>query len=97
MGATVRGKLVDKTRVQPVELRAAERFIRAQIGVTGVISAFTYITLYRKTCYIVSSTQTTKKRVNVLQWISRGGSGRFDIGVDNPWITWAFGAVAVHS
>lgn len=97
MGATVRGKLVDKTRVQPVELRAAERFIRAQIGATGVISAFTCITLDRKTCYIVSSTQTVKKRVNVLQWISRGGSGRFDIGVDNPWITWAFGAVVARS
>ena len=97
MGTTVRGKLVDKARVQPVELRAAERFIRAQIGVTGVISAFTCITLDRKKCYIVSSTQTAKKRVNVLQRLSRGGYGRFDIGVDNPWITWAFGAVAVRS
>lgn len=97
MGATVRGKLVDKTRVKPVELRAAERFARAEIGATGIIVAFTRISLYRKKCYIVSSTQTIKKRVNLLQMSIRGGSGRFDTEVDNQWITWAFGTVVVRS
>ena len=97
MGVTVRGKPVDKTRVKPVALRAAERFARAEIAATGIIAAFTCISLYRKKCYIVSSTQTIKKRVNLLQMSIRGGSGRFDTEVDNQWITWAFGTVVVRS
>lgn len=77
--------------------RTVARSNQADLNVVGALSNYRFLFSFLKKNYLVSSTHLRKKRVNLLQILTDDFVGRPDDGVDNLWITWAFGAMVARS
>ena len=88
---------MDKTCVTLSTYRAVARPNRTDLKAGGTAPNCSQISAFPKKNYLVSSKHLRKKRVNLLQMQTDDFVGRPDDGVDNLWITWAFGAMVAPS